>query len=178
MLGRTYLCDFFSRLVQRIETHTYEAPGQHDVVGHDADGFHAVAGEVERYQFPAGARPGRRSATRIQNTPVIITAHLQITPPAQLLDEVVLELLARDADLEVAQAGDLDGLGERGVGLEQGGRLEVGRPLLGLLQVLRLGPQVDDRLDPVRLLQAPPVRGRGVICFTCPTPRGQRWWSL
>lgn len=91
---------------------------------------------------------------------------------------MVLELLARDADLEVAQAGDLDGLGERGVGLEQGRRLEVGRPLLGLLQVLRLGPQVDDRLDPVRLLQAPPVRGRGVICFTFPRPRGQRWWSL
>lgn len=110
----------------------------------------------------------RRSAPVIQHARH--HGRLQITPPAQLLDEVVLELLARDADLEVAQAGDLDGLGERGIGLEQGGRLEVGRPLLGLLQVLRLGPQVDDRLDPVRLLQAPPVRGRGVICSRCQRP--------
>lgn len=42
----THLCDFFSRLVQCVEPHTHEAPGQHDVVGHDADGFYAVAGEV------------------------------------------------------------------------------------------------------------------------------------
>lgn len=88
---------------------------------------------------------------------------LQVSPPAQLLDQVILKLLARDADLEVAQAGDLDGLGERGVGLEQGRHLEVGRPLLCLLEVLRLGPEVNHRPDPVRLLEPFPVRRRCVI---------------
>lgn len=88
---------------------------------------------------------------------------LQVTPPAQLLGEMVFKLLPGDLDLEVPQPRDLDGLGEGRIGLEQGGDFEVCFALLGLLDVLRLGPEVNHRLHPIGLLEPLAVRGGRIV---------------
>src|SRR3569833_339611 len=60
---------------------------------------------------------------------------LHVTPPGELADEIALEALPCEPDLEVAHTRDLYGLGQGRVGLHQGWYLEVGIPLLGLVEV-------------------------------------------
>ncbi len=62
---------------------------------------------------------------------------LHETPPGQLADQEPLEVAAGQLDVAVVQAGDLQGLGQGGVGLDQGRHLYVGVALLGLVKVLR-----------------------------------------
>ena len=98
---------------------------------------------------------------------------LQEAQPRQLAHKELLETPPRELDLEVVHARHLQRLGQRGVGLQQRGDLEVGIALLRLVEVLRLRAQVHDRLDAVVLLQPLPVVQRGVVW-----PRGAEQLAL
>lgn len=56
-------------------------------------------------------------------------------PGGELPEETALEAFAVDVYLEVIDAGDLKRLGERGVGLEEGGDFEVRGAFLALVCV-------------------------------------------
>lgn len=85
--------------------------------------------------------------------------------PAQLFREVLLETLPGNLDLKISQAWDLDRLCESCIGLEQGGHLEICFSLLCLLDVLRLGPEVNHGLHPVRLRELLAVREGRIVWF-------------
>lgn len=60
----THLGNLLARLIQRVESHAYKTPREHDFFAHDADGFYAVSGDVAGYEASVSVRKKdtRRSA--------------------------------------------------------------------------------------------------------------------